>query len=92
MDAIMDAIIMKQIEKYGKASIYPTGRINKKGEEIYGIAFYYDDIKLSILSELAKLLKISVTDGYKGMGFQQITQQRTLSYGGVLCSCLFPAC
>ena len=45
MDAIMDAIIMKQIEKYGKASIYPTGRINKKGEEIYGIAFYYDDIK-----------------------------------------------
>lgn len=30
--------------------------------------------KLSILSELAKLLKISVTDGYKGMGFQQITQ------------------
>lgn len=30
--------------------------------------------KRSILSELAKLLKISVTDGYKGMGFQQITQ------------------
>ena len=32
------------------------------------------DVKLSILSELAKLLKISVTDGYKGMSFQQITQ------------------
>ena len=30
--------------------------------------------KRSILSELAKLLKISVTDDYKGMGFQQITQ------------------
>lgn len=30
--------------------------------------------KLSILSELAKLLKISVTDGYKSMGFRQITQ------------------
>ncbi len=30
--------------------------------------------KLSILSELAKLLKKSVKDGYKGMGFQQITQ------------------
>ena len=31
-------------------------------------------VKRSILSELAKLLKISVTDDYKGMGFQQITQ------------------
>jgi hypothetical protein len=31
-------------------------------------------IKLSILSELAKLLKISVKDGYKGMGFQHILQ------------------
>ena len=31
-------------------------------------------LKLSILSELAKLLKKSVKDGYEGMGFQQITQ------------------
>jgi hypothetical protein len=30
--------------------------------------------KASILSELAKLLKISVTDGYKGMGFHHISQ------------------
>ena len=34
----------------------------------------FGQTKRSILSELAKLLKISVTDGYKGMGFQQITQ------------------
>lgn len=31
-------------------------------------------LKRSILSELAKLLKKSVKDGYEGMGFQQITQ------------------
>ena len=34
----------------------------------------FSAVKRSILSELAKLLKISVTDDYKGMGFQQITQ------------------
>ena len=38
---------------------------------------------------LAKLLKISVTDGYKGMGFQQIIKERTLSNGGVLFFMLF---
>ena len=41
----MDAMIMNQLGEHGKASIYPTGRRNKKGEAVYGISFYYNDIK-----------------------------------------------
>ena len=41
---------------------------------IWKDTYVYAKLKRSILSELAKLLKISVTDDYKGMGFQQITQ------------------
>ncbi len=36
--------LTEELVKYGKPSIYPTGRMNKKGQEVYGIAFYYDDI------------------------------------------------
>ena len=38
-------MIMNQLGEHGKASIYPTGRRNKKGEAVYGISFYYNDIK-----------------------------------------------
>lgn len=96
-----EVIFLKDLEKeyYRLKFLVDTGSEHIKKEmevslqagELVGV-LYDALLKLSILSELAKLLKISVADGYKGMGFQQITQQRTLSYGGVLCSCLFPAC
>lgn len=45
-----------------------------KQNAISNMEFMYISEKASILSELAKLLKISVTDGYKGMGFHHISQ------------------
>ena len=38
----MAITVKEQLEKYG-SSVYPTGRTNKNGQAVYGIAFSYDD-------------------------------------------------
>lgn len=38
----MAITVKEQLEKYG-SSVYPTGRTNKNGQDVYGIAFSYDD-------------------------------------------------
>ncbi len=39
----MAITVKEQLEKYG-SSVYPTGRTNKNGQDVYGIAFSYDDM------------------------------------------------
>lgn len=38
----MAITVKEQLEKHG-SSVYPTGRTNKNGQDVYGIAFSYDD-------------------------------------------------
>ena len=78
-----EVIFLKDLEKeyYRLKFLVDTGSEHIKKEmevslqagELVGV-LYDALLKLSILSELAKLLKISVKDGYKGMGFQHILQ------------------
>lgn len=39
----MAVTVKEQLEKYG-SSVYLTGRTNKNGQDVYGIAFYYDNM------------------------------------------------